>query len=133
MTLELILLPRVACQGREITAPRLRGLLALLAVDLRAGCSTRRLVEGLWPDARPERPSKAVQVLVSRLRSQLGAGLIVSVPTGYRPALGGPGPRLKGVHEEFPRAELPAARPCRRAGRGTGPPVRWTVAHPAAH
>ncbi|MFC9945148.1 ATP-binding protein [Streptomyces pratensis] len=89
MTLELILLPRVAYQGREITAPRLRGLLALLAVDLRAGCSTHRLVEGLWPDARPERPSKAVQVLVSRLRSQLGAGLIVSVPTGYRLALGG--------------------------------------------
>ncbi|WP_406438749.1 AfsR/SARP family transcriptional regulator [Streptomyces sp. NBC_00631] len=83
-TPELILLPQVACRGREITAPRLRGLLALLARDLRTGCSTGRLVEGLWPDELPERPGKAVQVLVSRLRSQLGAELILSTPTGYR-------------------------------------------------
>ncbi|MEU0965844.1 BTAD domain-containing putative transcriptional regulator [Streptomyces sp. NPDC005917] len=87
MTTELTLLPRVSCRGREITAPRLRGLLALLAGDLRGGCSTGRLVEGLWPDESPERPGKAVQVLVSRLRSQLGAELIVSTPTGYRLAL----------------------------------------------
>ncbi|WP_229713027.1 ATP-binding protein [Streptomyces fuscichromogenes] len=83
-TTELTLLSRVACRGREITAPRLRGLLALLAEDLRTGCSTGRLVAGLWPDEQPERPGKAVQVLVSRLRSQLGAELIVSTPTGYR-------------------------------------------------
>ncbi|MFE0678478.1 ATP-binding protein [Streptomyces sp. NPDC058867] len=87
MTTELTLLPRVAWHGREITAPRLRGLLALLAAELRSGCSTGRLVEGLWPDEQPERPGKAVQVLVSRLRSQLGADLILSTPTGYRLAL----------------------------------------------
>ncbi|MFJ8111995.1 ATP-binding protein [Streptomyces sp. NPDC096132] len=87
MTTELTLLPRVACRGREVTAPRLRGLLALLAEDLRAGCSTGRLVEGLWPDELPERPGKAVQVLVSRLRAQMGAELVVSTPTGYRLAL----------------------------------------------
>ncbi|MEU9241226.1 BTAD domain-containing putative transcriptional regulator [Streptomyces sp. NPDC048385] len=81
---ELTLLTQVACRGREITAPRLRGLLALLAQDPRTGCSTGRLVEGLWPDELPERPGKAVQVLVSRLRSQLGAELILSTPTGYR-------------------------------------------------
>ncbi|MEU6194308.1 BTAD domain-containing putative transcriptional regulator [Streptomyces sp. NPDC047061] len=83
-TPELTLLPRVACRGREVTAPRLRGLLALLAAELRTGCSTGRLVEGLWPDELPERPGKAVQILVSRLRSQLGAELILSTPTGYR-------------------------------------------------
>ncbi|MET9083414.1 BTAD domain-containing putative transcriptional regulator [Streptomyces sp. NPDC004237] len=87
MTTELTLLPRVACRGREITAPRLRGLLALLAEDLRAGCSTGRLVEGLWPEELPERPGKAVQILVSRLRAQVGADLVVSTPTGYRLAL----------------------------------------------
>lgn len=81
---ELALLSRVAWHGREITAPRLRGLLALLAEDLRGGCSTGRLVEGLWADELPERPGKAVQVLVSRLRAQLGAELVVSTPTGYR-------------------------------------------------
>ncbi|MER6676281.1 BTAD domain-containing putative transcriptional regulator [Streptomyces sp. NPDC000983] len=87
MTTELTLLSRVAWHGREITAPRLRGLLALLAAELRSGCSTGRLVEGLWPDEQPERPGKAVQVLVSRLRAQLGADLILSTPTGYRLAL----------------------------------------------
>ncbi|MET7847180.1 BTAD domain-containing putative transcriptional regulator [Streptomyces avermitilis] len=87
MTTELALLSQVAYHGREITAPRLRGLLALLAGDLRTGCGTGRLVEGLWPDELPERPGKAVQVLVSRLRAQLGAELIVSTPTGYRLAL----------------------------------------------
>ena len=87
MTVDLTLLPRVAHRRQEVTAPRLRGLLALLAGDLRTGCSTERLVEGLWPDELPERPGKALQVLVSRARSQLGADLIVSTPTGYRLAL----------------------------------------------
>ncbi|GGS05360.1 hypothetical protein GCM10010252_50090 [Streptomyces aureoverticillatus] len=85
MSPDLTLLPRVACRGREVTAPRLRGLLALLAGDLRTGCSTERLVAGLWPDAGlPERPGKAVQILVSRARAQLGADVIASTPTGYR-------------------------------------------------
>ncbi|MET7938431.1 BTAD domain-containing putative transcriptional regulator [Streptomyces sp. NPDC005322] len=84
MTTDLTLLPRVAYRGQEVTAPRLRGLLALLAGDLRTGCGTERLVAGLWPDELPERPGKAVQVLVSRTRAQLGAGVIASTPTGYR-------------------------------------------------
>jgi len=84
VTTDLTLLPRVAYRGQEVTAPRLRGLLALLAGDLRTGCSTERLVEGLWPDELPERPGKAVQVLVSRARAQLGADVLASTPTGYR-------------------------------------------------
>jgi predicted ATPase/DNA-binding SARP family transcriptional activator/phage baseplate assembly protein W len=84
VTTDLTLLPRVAYRGQEVTAPRLRNLLALLAGDLRTGCSTDRLVAGLWPDELPERPGKAVQVLVSRARAQLGADVIASTPTGYR-------------------------------------------------
>jgi hypothetical protein len=53
MTTELALLSRVAYRGQEVTAPRLRGLLALLAGDLRGGCSAGRLVEGLWADELP--------------------------------------------------------------------------------
>ncbi|SDM27940.1 ATP-binding protein [Allokutzneria albata] len=87
MTTELTLLPRVAYRDHEITGPRLRGLLALLAADLRTGCSTGRLIEGLWPEALPENPTKALQVLVSRVRSQLGPELVASTPTGYRLAL----------------------------------------------
>lgn len=87
VTTDLTLLPRVAYRGQELTAPRLRGLLALLAGDLRSGCGSERLVEGLWPDELPERPAKAVQVLASRARSLPGADVITSTPTGYRLAL----------------------------------------------
>jgi predicted ATPase/DNA-binding SARP family transcriptional activator len=84
VTIELALLSRVAYRDREISGARLRGLLALLAGDLRTGCSTARLVEGLWPDEQPEHPAKALQVVVSRARALLGADVIASTPTGYR-------------------------------------------------
>jgi predicted ATPase len=87
VTTELTLLPRVAYRDQDITGPRLRGLLALLAGDLRTGCSTTRLMEGLWPEEQPENPAKALQVLVSRARAQLGSDLIASTPTGYRLSL----------------------------------------------
>ena len=41
-------------------------------------------MDGLWPDELPASPGKALQVLVSRARAQLGADLIASTPTGYR-------------------------------------------------
>ncbi|MGI5206381.1 ATP-binding protein [Spirillospora sp. CA-108201] len=84
MTVELRVLSRVVCRGRDVTSPRLRGLLALLAGEPRAGASVARLVEGLWPEERPENPAKALQVVVSRARSQLGADVVASTPTGYR-------------------------------------------------
>ncbi|WP_130331202.1 ATP-binding protein [Micromonospora kangleipakensis] len=87
MAPELILLSRVAWRGAEITGPRLRGLLALLAGQLRAGCGTTRLIDALWPDERPQHPAKALQILVSRARAELGAGLIARTATGYRLAL----------------------------------------------
>ena len=88
MTIELTVLSRVAYHGQEVTAPRLRGLLALLADDLRRGASSARLVDRLWPHEQPDNPTKALQVLVSRARSQLGPDIIASTPTGYRLALG---------------------------------------------
>src|SRR5688500_1745648 len=66
----------------------MRGLLALLAGDLRSGCGKSRLVDGLWPEEPPGNPAKALQVLVSRARTQLGSGIIASTPTGYRLTLG---------------------------------------------
>ncbi|MCI0689313.1 MAG: hypothetical protein L0Y54_19075, partial [Sporichthyaceae bacterium] len=87
MTIELTLLGRVAYHDQEVTSPRIRGLLALLAGDLRSGSSTTRLVNDLWPDQQPENPTKALQVLVARARAQLDAGLIATTPTGYRLAL----------------------------------------------
>ncbi|HEV2377725.1 MAG TPA: BTAD domain-containing putative transcriptional regulator [Streptosporangiaceae bacterium] len=87
MTVELALLSRVSHGSLEITGSRLQGLLALLAEDPHVGCSTSRLVGALWPDEQPEHPSKALQVLVSRARAQLGPGVIVTTPGGYRLAL----------------------------------------------
>jgi predicted ATPase/DNA-binding SARP family transcriptional activator len=87
VTTELVLLSRVAFRGQEITRPRLRGLLALLAGELRAGLGATGLVDGLWGDRRPENPTKALRVLVSQARAALGADLIVSTPGGYRLAL----------------------------------------------
>src|SRR6266545_6189661 len=87
VTTELTLLSRVAYRDREINGPRLRGLLALLAGDLRTGCSAARLMEGLWPDEQPENPAKALQILVSRARAQLGSDVIARTPTGYRLSL----------------------------------------------
>jgi predicted ATPase/DNA-binding SARP family transcriptional activator len=88
MTVELTLLSRAAWRGEEITGARLRGLLALLADDLETGCGAGRLIEQLWPDELPEHPAKALQTLVSRARSRLGAAVIENTPTGYRLALG---------------------------------------------
>src|SRR6266702_7980955 len=87
VTTELTLLSRVAYRDQEITSRRLRGLLALLAGDRRTGCSTARLVEGLCPDEQPENPAKALQILVSRARAQLGAEVIARTPSGYRLSL----------------------------------------------
>src|SRR5690242_375719 len=84
---DLVLLSGVSYRGQEIAGHRMRGLLALLAGDLRTGCGTTRLVDGLWPAEQPANPTKAVQVLISRARAQLGPGVIVSTPTGYRLAL----------------------------------------------
>ncbi|MEV4871342.1 ATP-binding protein [Streptomyces syringium] len=84
MAIELMLLGRVSYRDREVTAPRLRGLLALLAGELRTGCSTALLVDSLWKDGKPQNPVKALQTLVARARSLLGADVIASTPTGYR-------------------------------------------------
>ncbi|MFG2058762.1 ATP-binding protein [Micromonospora sp. NPDC048930] len=87
MATELTLLSDVVCRGVEISGPRLRGLLALLAGQLRAGCGAQALVDALWPDDPPRHPVKALQILVSRARTELGADLIVRTATGYRLAL----------------------------------------------
>jgi hypothetical protein len=43
------LLSRVAYRGVEVAGSEVRGLLALLAGELRPGCSMTRLVDRLWP------------------------------------------------------------------------------------
>jgi predicted ATPase/DNA-binding SARP family transcriptional activator len=111
MAVDLVLLPGVRYRGQEITGARLGGLLALLAEDLRAGGSTARLVDALWPDERPEHPAKALQTLVARARARLGPGVIVSTPTGYRLALG-----EDRVDASVVRLSAAVSERCARAG-----------------
>jgi predicted ATPase/DNA-binding SARP family transcriptional activator len=88
VTAELTLLSTVAFRGQEITGPRLRGLLALLADHLPGGCGTPRLIDALWPHEQPRNPAKALQILVSRARAELGRDVIAWTVTGYRLNLG---------------------------------------------
>ncbi|WP_431878353.1 BTAD domain-containing putative transcriptional regulator [Amycolatopsis sacchari] len=109
MSTELTLLSRVAFRGQEVTGPRLRDLLALLAADLRSGCGTARLVEGLWPDDKPENPTKALQILVSRARALLGADVIARTATGYRLTLPDEQVDVVALHRHLEAARKHAA------------------------
>ncbi|WP_433199112.1 ATP-binding protein [Nocardia sp. CA-107356] len=87
MGIELSLLADVVWRGQQVAGPRVRALLALLAMDLRGGVGVARLVDGVWGEALPENPGKALQVVVSRARSQVGSDVIASTSNGYRLAL----------------------------------------------
>ncbi|MEU3032424.1 ATP-binding protein [Streptomyces incarnatus] len=67
-----------------LTAPRLRTLLAALA--LRPGRTTTpdTLVQEIWTDAPPQDAPAALQALVGRLRRVLGKDTVTSTPGGYR-------------------------------------------------
>src|SRR5580658_842640 len=59
-------------------------LLAMLAARAGAVVPADQLVDGLWGERLPDDPSNALQGLVSRLRSRLGADLIETRSSGYR-------------------------------------------------
>ena len=81
-----------AAMGRSGQVPRGRtlSLLALLLVHRGTVVQVDQAVDELWDGAGPEHARKAVQVLASRLRSALGAGVVLSQGGGYtlRPAAG---------------------------------------------
>src|SRR5207244_4338066 len=68
---------------RAFGTRRARTLLKVLALGRGRPVSVDRLVECLWPDGRPARPSVQVSVLVSRLRSVLGPDRLPHTPAGY--------------------------------------------------
>ncbi|MFE3932609.1 ATP-binding protein, partial [Streptomyces goshikiensis] len=69
----------------EVGGPRLRMLLARLALGEGRTVSTDSLVDGLWGQAPPADAANALQALVSRLRRSLrGAATVESAPGGYR-------------------------------------------------
>ncbi|WP_150254130.1 AfsR/SARP family transcriptional regulator [Nocardiopsis deserti] len=82
---------RVVADGRsaDVGGPRLRALLARLALDAGRPVGHRPLAEDLWPEAGdavgPENPRAALHSLVSRLRRALpDPRALRSEPAGYR-------------------------------------------------
>lgn len=62
---------------------RERALLALLALSPQQPVSTDSLIEALWGEDLPGKPSNALQAVVSRLRRAVGSEAIVTRQPGY--------------------------------------------------
>ena len=60
-----------------------RALLAVLLLHANEVVSADRLIDELWGDAPPRTAAKSVQVLVSKLRKELGEGRLLTRPPGY--------------------------------------------------
>lgn len=65
----------------EVPGPRLRSLLALLALTPGVARRAEYLADQLWDGEPPS--ANALQALISRLRRTLGADAVLSRPTGY--------------------------------------------------
>jgi DNA-binding winged helix-turn-helix (wHTH) protein len=68
----------------SLSGPRLRGLLARLALDAGRPVAVSELVDDLWGDAPPDGAANALQALVSRLRRAIGADLVDTAARGYQ-------------------------------------------------
>jgi predicted ATPase/DNA-binding SARP family transcriptional activator len=81
VTISLRLLGEVSFDGTPIAGARSADLLAALALHP-SGVSDGRLLEDVWTDQVPR--AKALQVQVSRVRSQCGPGVVERYDGGYR-------------------------------------------------
>ncbi len=82
----LHLLDGVTWHGVTIPGGRLATLLSALASSP-SGVSDQTLVDEIWGEQPPAGPTKALQVLVSRVRSICGGDVIARYDGGYRLAL----------------------------------------------
>ena len=73
-----------AAAEHVIGSAKERRLLALLAARREQVVTPDGLVDALWGDQPPEAPARNVATLVSRLRAQLGADVVVGDHRGYR-------------------------------------------------
>lgn len=105
------LLGGLTWRGRPVPGERSHALLAALALEREAGLADRRLVAEVWGEDAPANPVKALQVVVSRLRSQTDPGIVERTAQGYRLGLD-PG----AVDALALRALVSAARAAEAAG-----------------
>src|SRR5687768_10492934 len=68
----------------DLGGPRLRRLLARLALSTGQVVQAESLVDALWGEHPPAGAPNALRALVYRLRKALGSLAIESVATGYR-------------------------------------------------
>ena len=68
----------------ELSAPKLRTLLALLLVNRGRPVSVDRIADTLWGDVPPRSAANLVQGYIRDLRQRLGAQEVATVPGGYR-------------------------------------------------
>ncbi|MCW2760580.1 MAG: transcriptional regulator, winged helix family [Marmoricola sp.] len=87
MTPALRLLGEVSWRGAAIAGERPAALLAALALSP-GGVSDAGLIDVVWDDELPANPLKALQVLVSRVRTQCGATVVTRQSGGYRLGIG---------------------------------------------
>ncbi|MFJ5260453.1 ATP-binding protein [Streptomyces sp. NPDC088387] len=64
--------------------PRVRALLAALALRTGKTVPPQTLIGEIWPDDPPQDPPAALQALVGRLRRAIGKDAVTSAPGGYR-------------------------------------------------
>lgn len=67
----------------DVSGPKRRALVALLALQRGRVMSVDSIVEAIWGDDRPSDPANAVQHHVTRLRKALGPEALVAGPEGY--------------------------------------------------
>ncbi len=83
MSPALTLLDGVSWRGQALSGDRVAALLAALAARPE-GVTDGRLIDLIWDEAEPANPTKALQVLVSRVRTSLGPDAVERYDGGYR-------------------------------------------------
>ena len=84
MSIALTLLEDVRWRGTPVAGDRPQALLAALAARAGRPVGPGELIELVWGDEAPSNGLKSLQVLVSRVRSAIGADAIVRDGAGYR-------------------------------------------------
>ncbi|RMI31165.1 BTAD domain-containing putative transcriptional regulator [Nocardia stercoris] len=87
--MRVVLLGTVAVMSADgsdvrIGGPRVRTLLALLALDIGRVVSDTRLIDGIWDEDPPVETGNALHTLVKRLRTALPPQAVIRVGAGYR-------------------------------------------------
>ena len=113
----------VSLDGTTLTvgAAGQRALLALLLLDANRRVHPHLLIDGIWGESCPQHPEAALQIVVSRLRTNLGAlaERLSSDPSGYRLEVGDDELDLLRARAHY-RACAGADRRARSGRRGRG-------------